>query len=119
MSIDIKMLDSRSFEIDIKSSKVLSIKIDTELLNNIDKLWRNLGYTSRSEFIRESLILTIKLINLLKNTRLENLNNSPTHKNSQPLETLYKILEEILNKQANHTKPLHRIEAENESITIK
>ncbi len=36
--------------------KVVSVKIEERLLEEIDRAWRELGYGSRSEFIREAVI---------------------------------------------------------------
>ncbi len=117
MSIDVRMLDSRSFLVDIKSSKVLSIKIDSELLATIDKMWRDLGYTSRSEFIRESLIVVLKLIELVKESNPETIS---THgKNEQPLTALYRVIEEIMTKNGAPKQHAGHIDSENQAIVIK
>jgi metal-responsive CopG/Arc/MetJ family transcriptional regulator len=51
------------FDIVIPSpKKVVSIKLEVDLLEEIDRLWRSLGYTSRSEFIREALIYYMQVV---------------------------------------------------------
>ena len=35
--------------------KVITLKVDVTILEEMDRLWRELGYASRSQFIREAI----------------------------------------------------------------
>ncbi len=53
------------FDLVIPSPKrVVSIKLEIDLIEEIDRLWRRLGYTSRSEFIREAIIYYMQIVTL-------------------------------------------------------
>ncbi len=39
--------------------KVVSVKLDADLVDLVDKFWRMYGYRSRSEFIREAILFFI------------------------------------------------------------
>jgi len=41
--------------------RVLTVKIEEKLLNEIDKRARELGYRSRSEFVREALEFYLRI----------------------------------------------------------
>ena len=45
--------------------KVVSIKLDVDLINEIDRVWQRLGYSSRSEFIREAILYYLQHVTLL------------------------------------------------------
>lgn len=45
--------------------KVVSIKLEYDIINEIDEVWRKLGYRSRSEFIREAILYYIQLAPML------------------------------------------------------
>ncbi len=46
--------------------KVVSVKIDVDLLHEIDKVWRELGYKSRSQFIIEAIIYYMQVVKSMK-----------------------------------------------------
>lgn len=52
----------RSFELEIPLTKVISIKIDTEMLKETDFIYRKRGFKSRSEFIREAIAIYLELL---------------------------------------------------------
>ena len=41
--------------------KVVSVKLEVELVEEIDRVWRMLGYSSRSEFIREAILYYMQI----------------------------------------------------------
>ncbi|MDK6028037.1 ribbon-helix-helix domain-containing protein [Ignisphaera sp. 4213-co] len=49
-------------ELDIMPTKVISVKIDFETLNEIETLCKKHHYRSRSDFIREAIKLYIYLL---------------------------------------------------------
>ncbi|MEM1541080.1 MAG: ribbon-helix-helix domain-containing protein [Ignisphaera sp.] len=49
-------------EIEIPLTRVISIKIDVETLNETDIIFRKKGFRSRSELIREALVTYIELL---------------------------------------------------------
>jgi len=49
-------------EIDLGLTKVVSVKVDMATLKEIDELYKSFEYRSRSEFIREALIMYMKLL---------------------------------------------------------
>jgi len=49
--------DDNSIEvIQPEVKKVVSVKLDVELIEQLDRCWRRHGYRSRSEFIREAIL---------------------------------------------------------------
>lgn len=52
----------RIIEVSIPLTKVISIKIDVETLKETDALYRKRGFKSRSEFIREAILLYVELL---------------------------------------------------------
>jgi Arc/MetJ-type ribon-helix-helix transcriptional regulator len=42
--------------------KVVSVKLEVEIIDEMDKLWRTLGYSSRSDFIREAILAYMQLL---------------------------------------------------------
>ncbi|MET1128953.1 MAG: ribbon-helix-helix domain-containing protein [Thermoproteota archaeon] len=42
--------------------KVVSVKLEVEIVDEMDKLWRALGYSSRSDFIREAILAYMQLL---------------------------------------------------------
>ena len=49
-------------EIDLGLTKVVSVKLDLATLKEIDEVYRSYDYRSRSEFIREALMVYMKLL---------------------------------------------------------
>ena len=52
--------------IHVRHTRVLSVKVDENLLREIDELVRELGYENRSVFIREALVFYLNLKRGLK-----------------------------------------------------
>lgn len=46
----------------VPPKKVVSVKLDADLIAEIDRLWRKHGYQSRSDFIREAILCYIQLL---------------------------------------------------------
>jgi Arc/MetJ-type ribon-helix-helix transcriptional regulator len=42
--------------------KVISIKLDADLIDIMDSVWKRYGYSSRSEFIREAILFFIAFL---------------------------------------------------------
>ncbi len=60
-----RTVHGEDFDLVIPSPKrVVSIKLEIDLIEEIDRLWRSLGYTSRSEFIREAIIYYMQIVSL-------------------------------------------------------
>ncbi len=56
---------SNSNEIEIivePPKKVVSFKLDVDIIEQIDRLWQSLGYRSRSEFLREAVLFYIQYL---------------------------------------------------------
>ncbi len=65
-----KATHRKDFDIVIPSPKrVVSIKLEIDLIEEIDRLWRSLGYTSRSEFIREAILYYMQVAKQLVDLR--------------------------------------------------
>lgn len=47
--------DTGVIEIEVPMTKVVTVRLDYDLLQAIDRAWRALGYSNRSEFIRDAL----------------------------------------------------------------
>lgn len=47
--------DENIIEVEVPMTKVVTVKLDYDLLQVIDRLWKTLGYSNRSEFIRDAL----------------------------------------------------------------
>ncbi|NOZ88726.1 MAG: ribbon-helix-helix protein, CopG family [Crenarchaeota archaeon] len=59
--------DSKGFDIIVSSpKKVVSIKLEVELIHEIDAVWQKLGYRSRSEFLREAILYFLQVAPRLK-----------------------------------------------------
>ncbi len=41
--------------------RVVSVKLEVELIEEMDRLWRLLGYNSRSDFIREAILYYMQI----------------------------------------------------------
>jgi len=41
--------------------RVVSVKLEVELIEEIDRVWRMLGYNSRSDFIREAILYYMQI----------------------------------------------------------
>jgi len=56
-----RRLEDNSIEVvQPEVKKVVSVKLDVELIEQLDKCWRRHGYRSRSEFIREAILFYIQ-----------------------------------------------------------
>ena len=42
--------------------KVVSVKLEVDIIEEIDRIWRSLGYASRSEFIREAILYYMQVV---------------------------------------------------------
>jgi len=42
--------------------KVVSIKLEVDIIEEMDRIWRSLGYASRSEFIREAILYYMQVV---------------------------------------------------------
>ncbi|MET1102181.1 MAG: ribbon-helix-helix domain-containing protein [Pyrodictiaceae archaeon] len=55
--------EGETFDIIIVPPKrVISVKLEAELVNLLDRIWREYGYSSRSEFIREAIMYYIQFL---------------------------------------------------------
>lgn len=52
----------KAFELEIPLTKVISIKIDAEMLKETDFIYRKRGFKSRSEFIREAIVVYLEIL---------------------------------------------------------
>lgn len=52
---DIRKLDDITFELDIGEVKTISFKLEEEFLRKIDEMAKLLGYTNRSDLIRDAI----------------------------------------------------------------
>uniref|UniRef100_A0A7C5UYD2 Ribbon-helix-helix protein, CopG family n=1 Tax=Ignisphaera aggregans TaxID=334771 RepID=A0A7C5UYD2_9CREN len=59
-------------ELNIETTKVISVKLSLDIINELDKMVRKHNFKSRSEFIREALNLYIKLLNMYDRKELRN-----------------------------------------------
>jgi metal-responsive CopG/Arc/MetJ family transcriptional regulator len=67
------MVNKNSYiELDIETTKVISVKLSLDIINELDKMVRKHNFKSRSEFIREALNLYIKLLNMYDRKELRN-----------------------------------------------
>ncbi|MEZ0290700.1 MAG: ribbon-helix-helix domain-containing protein [Sulfolobales archaeon] len=67
MLISVSVYDESSYKHATKT-RIVSIKIDKELLDEIDRIWRRLGYSSRSNFLRDALQVYLKILSLIENS---------------------------------------------------
>ncbi|BES81354.1 hypothetical protein PABY_09210 [Pyrodictium abyssi] len=42
--------------------KVVSVKLEVDIIEEMDRIWRSLGYASRSEFIREAILYYMQVV---------------------------------------------------------
>jgi len=52
--------------------KVVSIKLEVDIIREIDEVWKKLGYSSRSEFIREAILYYAQIAPMLHSMRNRN-----------------------------------------------
>ncbi|WP_048054258.1 ribbon-helix-helix domain-containing protein [Saccharolobus solfataricus] len=52
----LKKVDDQTFELEITGTVTISFKLENEFIKEIDNVARNLGYTNRSDFIRDAII---------------------------------------------------------------
>ncbi|MEM3831548.1 MAG: ribbon-helix-helix domain-containing protein [Sulfolobales archaeon] len=50
------------------STRVVTIKLDEELLQKIDITWQRLGYSSRSNFLKDAVQLYLRMISLIESS---------------------------------------------------
>ena len=59
------------FELPAESrKKVVSVKMEETLIYELDRLWRSLGYSSRSEFIREAIVYYMMIVRAVRQSGL-------------------------------------------------
>jgi metal-responsive CopG/Arc/MetJ family transcriptional regulator len=58
---------STIIELGITLTKVISLKLDIETLNEIEQLYKKFNYKSRSEFIRDAIQFYIKALKHFNN----------------------------------------------------
>ncbi len=59
------------FELPAESrKKVVSVKMEETLIYELDRLWRQLGYSSRSEFIREAIVYYMMIVRAVRQSGL-------------------------------------------------
>ena len=59
------------FELPAESrKKVVSVKMEETLIYELDRLWRSLGYQSRSEFIREAIVYYMMIVRAVRQSGL-------------------------------------------------
>ena len=56
----VKRLDESTFELELNEVKTVSFKLDEEFLREIDEMVKVLGYTNRSDLIRDAIQEYIK-----------------------------------------------------------
>ncbi len=57
------MSGDRDIDIIVSSpKKVVSVKLDVEIIDEIDRVWRSLGYSNRSEFLREAILFYLQFV---------------------------------------------------------
>ncbi len=57
------MSGDRGIDIIVSSpKKVVSVKLDVEIIDEIDRVWRSLGYSNRSEFLREAILFYLQFV---------------------------------------------------------
>lgn len=59
----IKKNEDGSYEIELEETLTISFKIEEELLNKIDEAVKALGYSNRSELIRDAIREYINFLN--------------------------------------------------------
>ncbi|AAY79680.1 ribbon-helix-helix domain-containing protein [Sulfolobus acidocaldarius] len=52
----VKKLDDNTFELEMSGVKTISFKLDDDFLQEVDKMVRLLGYTNRSDLIRDAIL---------------------------------------------------------------
>ena len=56
----VKRLDESTFELELNEVKTISFKLDEEFLRELDEMVKVLGYTNRSDLIRDAIQEYIK-----------------------------------------------------------
>jgi len=56
----VKKVGEGTYELELNSTVTISFKLEDELLGKVDDMVRRLGYTNRSDFIREAITEYIK-----------------------------------------------------------
>ena len=60
--ITIRKLGDNTFELDLGEVKTISFKLEEEFLKEIDEMTKILGYSSRSDLIRDAIIEYIQYL---------------------------------------------------------
>jgi len=76
------------------TKKVVSVKLDVDIIEELDRLWKKLGYNSRSEFIREAILFYMQYVQeKLKARKIENTDKLAQQK--LPLKELEEVIDDI------------------------
>ncbi len=69
------MVDERNdyIELNIRTTKIVSVKLDVDVVYELDKMIKKHNFKSRSEFIREALNLYIELLNMYGRKELKDI----------------------------------------------
>lgn len=69
------MFDERTdyIELDIKSTKIVSVKLDADMVYEIDRMVKKHNFRNRSEVIREALDFYIELLNTYNRREIKEL----------------------------------------------
>ncbi|HIP85198.1 MAG TPA: ribbon-helix-helix protein, CopG family [Pyrodictium sp.] len=77
------------------AKKVVSIKLDVDIIEELDKLWRKLGYNSRSEFIREAILFYMQYMQEKHKTKRAG-NTDKMVQQRLPLKELEEVIDDII-----------------------
>ncbi|MCS7112143.1 MAG: ribbon-helix-helix domain-containing protein [Ignisphaera sp.] len=58
-------------ELNIRATKIVSVKLDADMIHDVDKMVKKHNFRNRSEFIREALNLYIELLNMYDKKELK------------------------------------------------
>jgi len=75
------------------TKKVVSVKLDVDIIEELDKLWKKLGYNSRSEFIREAILFYMQYVQEKLDKKAGDTNRLAQQK--LPLKELEEVIDDI------------------------
>ncbi len=73
--------------------KVVSVKLDVDIIEQMDKVWREYGYSSRSEFIREAILFYMMYLSQRKARKRAEADDDAVKEVIRELESLLDELE--------------------------
>lgn len=92
------------FEIYVPMSKIVSVKIDYDVLRVVDRLWKSLKYHNRSDFVRDAIIrYTLGILNSLKASDSESNSGIPVLGASE-IEKMEKVLRGALRRYSTQNR---------------